>query len=133
MGDWGNPLKRKQPKPEKEPKPKKEEELPLFKKEKLTLPKSEAKKVLGVSGSVSQLEVAWVQRWLDQTIRERSYPPQLSGDDAYGLICAFLTPSDSLQLLKQIREDYEKQKTSETPPPNPFGFLDGLSESPPFP
>lgn len=133
MADWGNPIKRKQPKPEKEQKPKKEEELPLFKKEKLRLTRSETKKVLAVSGPVGHSDVAWTQRWLDQIIRERSYPPHLSGEDAYALICSFLTPSDSLQLLTQIRADYEKQKPSDVPPPNPFGFLDALSESPPFP
>ena len=127
MADWGNPLKSKQPKPKKE-KPTKDDELPLFKKEKLRLTRSEAKKVLGVSGQLSQYDVAWAQRWLDQKIRERSYPPHLSGDDAYGLICSFLTPADSLHLLTQIRDDYEKQKQNEVLPMNPFSFLEGLSE-----
>ena len=133
MSDWGNPIRKKQPKAQKPPKVVIEKELPLFKKEALKITRAEAKKVLGVSGLMSHNDTAWVERWLSQKIAERSYPPQLCGPDAYGLICAFLNQDDSLRLLDEIRADYARQKPSDAPPLNPFGFLEGLPEvSQPF-
>ncbi len=108
MSEWGNPLRKKQPKAEKVEKIKKEKEIPLFKKEKLTLPKTEAKKILGASGNLSYSQIAWTQRWLDQRVRERSLPPQLAGSDAMGSLTTFLSPSDALSLLDDIRRDYQK-------------------------
>jgi hypothetical protein len=108
MSDWGNPLRKKQPKAEKPKAEKPEKEIQKFKKEKLTLPKTEAKKILAVSGNLSYSQIAWAQRWLDQRVRERSLPPQLAGSDAMGYLTSFLCPSDALALLDDIRRDYQK-------------------------
>lgn len=83
-------------------------ELPLFKPEKLTLTKSEARKVLHHSGELSHSQIAWTQRWLVQRIRERSLPPQLAGADAFGQILRFLSPNDALALFDDVRNDFAR-------------------------
>ena len=101
MSEWGNPLKPKKAK-------KDEKELALFKQEKLILTKSEAKKVLGSSQDLSRFQIAWTQRWLDQRVRERSLPPQLSGADAFGSMSVFLPPHEVIHLLDEIRADFQR-------------------------
>ena len=126
MSEWGNPLKKKQPKAEKPPKEVKEKVLPKFKQEKLTLTKSEARKILNHSPTLQQ--TAWTQRWLEQVIRERTLPPQLAGADAYGQMLLFLNPEDALALLEQIRADFAKTLPLEAKKPDEFAFLRGLGE-----
>jgi len=103
MSDWGNPLK---PKKGKDTKKVVETELPLFKREKLSLSKSEAKKVLNMSVDLGFHQIEWVQRWLEQRVRERCLPPQLSGANAFASIALFLSPPDVISLLDDIRRDF---------------------------
>jgi hypothetical protein len=88
--------------------------LPLFKAEKLTLTKSEARKVLHTKVELGQPQIRWCQNWLTQRIRERCLPPQLAGGDAFSQIVLFLSPSDASALFSDIRADFEK-----TLPPKP--------------
>jgi len=125
MSEWGNPLRKKQPKAEKAPKEVKEKVLPKFKAEKLTLTKSEARKILNHSPTLQQ--TAWTQRWLEQVIRERTLPPQLAGADAYGQMMLFLNPEDALKLLEQIRADFARTLPLEAKK-DEFEFLRGLGE-----
>lgn len=122
MGDWGNPLRAKQPKAAKPQA--KQTKVAKFKPEPLTLTKSEAKKFL--NHSPSRLQTAWCQRWLQQLIRERTLPPQLAGSDGYGQFCSFLSPDDTLKILAQLRADFEKTLPLETQ--GEFDFLRGLGE-----
>ena len=87
---------------------KNEKQLALFKKVKLFLTKSEAKKVLNSSLNLSYHQIEWVQRWLEQRVRERCLPPQLSGADAFSCIGLFLDPRDAISLLEEIRSDFQK-------------------------
>lgn len=102
-------------------------ELECFKPLKLTLPRSEAKKILAHSGNLSVSQILWTQMWLEQRIRERSLPPQLSKEDAFAQIASFLCPQDALRLLEDVRSDFLR-----TQPPLPseqkedLGFLDCL-------
>ena len=115
---WASPLK-----PEKEPK-KPQQDIPTFKKEKLRLPKSEAKKLLDYSANLHQTE--WTQRWLQQLVRERSLPPQLVGDDAYGQLNRFLAPSDVLQVLESLRADFKRTLPIEPKKEKDLDFLEGI-------
>jgi hypothetical protein len=125
MSEWGNPLRKKQPKAEKPPKEPKE--LTKFKQDKPTLTKSEAKKILDHSPSLQQ--IWWAQRWLEQAIRERTLPPSLAGKDAFGQISLFLAPDDALKLLTDIRKDFQRTLPLEqTQSKNDFAFLRGLGE-----
>lgn len=126
MSEWGNPLRKKQPKAEKPVKPSKPEKVEKFKPEKLTLPRGEAKKYLNRTPSLAQ--TAWCQRWLQQLIRERTLPPQLAGADGYGSLCAFLSPEDCLEVLEHLRADFEKTLPLEEKKSDEFDFLRGLGE-----
>ena len=129
MNSWANPLKSKKVKKEKEEKPTKEKELPKFKADKLTLTKSEAKKILNLEHQTpSSQQTAWVQRWLEQLIRERTLPPQLAGADAYGQLCQFLTPEDVLDVLLRVRSDFGKTLQTDKRQGDEFDFLRGLGE-----
>jgi hypothetical protein len=100
--NWSNPLVGKSQK-------KKEESvLPLFPKEKLSLTKSEAKKILDYSEELGHHQIGWTQRWLEQRIRERSLPPQLSGANAFSSMRTFLSPPDMIALLEEIRAEFRK-------------------------
>lgn len=123
---WGNPLK-----------PKKEggstkKTLPnidveeKFKPEKLTLTKTEAKKILDCKKTLTYHQTEWVQNYMMTVIRERSYPPQLAGCDAYGQIMRFLNPNDALLLLQTIRADYAKIQPIEKEDDNDFAALHSL-------
>ena len=135
MGDsWGSPLK---PKKEKEVKatpsnsvPKGRhssvgtyKELTKFPKTKLLLPKSEAKKLLDYPKcSLSQTE--WTQRWLQQKIQERSLPPQIVGADSYGKLSLFLSASDCLSFLTELRQDFLKTLPKEEQTKLDFSYLE---------
>jgi hypothetical protein len=132
---WGSPLKPPKPPKQTAEKPKKPEKPPpTFKPEKLSLTKAEAKKVLYHSGELSVGQIAWVQRWLEQKVRERSLPPQLAKGDAHAQILAFLEPSDASALLEDIRRDFG-MTLYDLPPPrdDDFGFLLGLAECVAYP
>jgi hypothetical protein len=98
---WVSPLSSRKPKPlSSTPE--------VFKVEKPTLPKAEAKKILHHSGDLSLSQVLWTQRWLEQKICERSLPPQFARADAFGQIAMFLSPPSALSLLNEIRADFQK-------------------------
>jgi hypothetical protein len=105
---WGSPLKPKKGK-EKEEKP---TELPKFKPQVINLPKSEAQKIVGVSG-LSVQEVVWVQQWLETRLAEKSYPRSFAGKDAFGQIQLFLSPADSSKLLSEIRASFPRKSLTE--------------------
>jgi len=96
---------------------------PLFKAEKLTLPRSEAKKILRYAGTLSLSQTAWTQRWLEQRVREQSLPPQLARDDAFAQILSFLSPQNAAAMLAEIRADFQRTLPVETPEVDEFAFL----------
>ena len=126
MGDWCSPLRKKKVKEEVvKAGVSSSKDIPLFKQEKLTLSKGEARKFLDYSPSLQQ--TAWCQRWLEQMIRERSLPPQIAGADGYGYFCSFLNPEDALKVLETLRADFQKVVPLE--PKGDFDFLTCLPES----
>lgn len=103
---WVSPLKPRKPSNPVKEKP--EKIVPAFKPEKLSLPKSEAKKILAYSGNLSHSQILWTQRWLEQKTRERSLPPQFAKEDAFGQIVAFLAPGSANALFCEIRADFQR-------------------------
>lgn len=121
---WASPLKPKKEKKEsshKQSPP--NEELEKFKKPKLTLTKSEAKKILDYKKDLAYRQIEWVQNWLQTVISERSLPPQLAGEDAYAQIMLFLNPLDALALLKKIREEFLRTVPPEEREKDDYAFL----------
>ena len=107
---WGSPLKPKREKVKvlssSPPTKEKEKILEKFKPIKMTMTKSEAKKLLDYKKDLAVQQILWVQNWMETLIRERSLPPQLAGADGYSQLCLFLNPADALNVLKQIRDDF---------------------------
>jgi hypothetical protein len=126
---WGSPLK-----PKKEvkvlssspPTIAKEKMIEKFKPIKMTMTKSEAKKILDYKKDLAVQQILWVQNWLETLIRERSLPPQLSGSDGYSQLLLFLNPLDALSVLKQIREDFGKMIPLEEKEVDDYSFLSSL-------
>jgi hypothetical protein len=102
-------------------------ELALFKPDKLTLTRGEAKKVLFQKGNLSHSNILWTQNWLNQKIRERCLPPQMSGADAFAQILRFLTPHDASALLEQIRGDFARAFPQLGEVEDDFSFLAQLA------
>ena len=126
---WGSPLK---PKKEKKvlssspPTKEKEKTLEKFKPIKLSMTKSEAKKILDYKKDLAIQQILWVQNWMETLIRERSLPPQLAGADGYSQLCLFLNPTDAMNVLKQIRDDFAKVLPLEEKPLDDYSFLSSL-------
>jgi hypothetical protein len=127
---WGSPLK---PKKEKvkvlsssPPTKEKEKMVEKFKPIKLSMTKSEAKKILDYKKDLAVQQILWVQNWLETLIRERSLPPQLAGADGYSQLMLFLNPLDALSVLKQIREDFAKTVPPEKKEADDYSYLSSL-------
>jgi hypothetical protein len=128
---WGSPLKPKREKVVKvisssQPTKEKENVLEKFKPIKLSMTKSEAKKILDYKKDLAVQQILWVQNWMETLIRERSLPPQLAGADCYSQLCLFLTPPDALNVLKAIRSDFEKVRPVEEKPVDDYSYLNSL-------
>ncbi len=103
--NYGSPLTKDQ----KKQKTVIEEEtlLEKFKPEKPFINKSNARQLVGEALDSGQL--LWLQRWLEQLVRERSYPPQIAGKEPYHALTQFLTPKDCLEVLEQLRAEFQRQ------------------------
>jgi hypothetical protein len=107
-----------------------EKELEKFKPERPLMSKSNARQLTGVTCDNQQ--ILWVQRWMEQLVRERSLPPQLAGKEPFSALLQFLAPSDVLKILETLRVEFqtrfpfstEKEKEEEE-----FDFLLGLGET----
>jgi hypothetical protein len=99
---WSSPLK--EPKKTKSSvQSEKPAELEKFPVVKCKIKSSTAKKTLGVGGvPVAQ----WLERWIEQFVRESSLPPQLLSNDFLNQLTRLLAPKDALNVLERIRSDY---------------------------
>ena len=93
-------MNRKQKKVEVEPL------LEKFKPEKARLSKSSAKALVDYKGELTKEAIQWIQRWMEQLVRERSLPPQLSGKEAYSALLQFLESADALSVLERLRLEF---------------------------
>lgn len=100
--NWNNPLK-----PSRKKDDPLTEELKLFKKPKCVISKSTVRKVTESTHS-NKDECIWLERWIEQLIRERSYPPQLKSDDFYSLLSKYFDTTVILEILQLVRNDYKK-------------------------
>jgi len=108
--EWTSPLKK--PKKTKEEKDKED-----FKKVKCVIPAATVKKVTGIT-AVDDVQCRWMERWVDQLVRENSYPPQLRGADFYSLLGSYFNGDTALAILERARGDFARafpltQKTNE--------------------
>jgi hypothetical protein len=83
------------------------EQKALFKKDKPLMSKGQLKKIVSVK-NVDATGCYWFDRWIDQLVRERSYPPQLKSDDFYSLLGRYFEGRVILEILEKARIDYRR-------------------------
>ena len=76
-----------------------------FKKDKPLTSKGQLKRIVSVK-YVDTTGCFWFDRWIDQLVRERSYPPQLKSDDFYSLLGRYFTGTVILEILEKARAEY---------------------------
>lgn len=101
-----------------------EEELKKFKKSKPIVSKAAVKRITGVS-NVDAAGCFWLDTWIEQLVRERSYPPQLKSDDFYSLLGRYFAPDTILEVLEKARTDYRRAfpLADPTPPDDDLRWL----------
>jgi hypothetical protein len=82
------------------------DEIETFKKQKCRISKAAVKKI--TAQTVSQASCEWLERWLDQFVRENGFPPQLVSDDYYSLLTTYFPIATATQYVERIRTDYER-------------------------
>jgi hypothetical protein len=83
------------------------EQRALFKKDKPLMSKGQLKRIVGVK-NVDTTGCYWFDRWVEQLVRERSYPPQLKSDDFYSLLGRYFEGRVILEILEKARGDYRR-------------------------
>jgi hypothetical protein len=121
---WSSPLKEKKPtKAEVEAK-----EKPL-KKKKCPIKVGTAKAICDpeVKRDVGRDVCEWCERWIEQLVRERSFPPQMVSDDFLPMLSKLLPNDEALAILSQLRADFKRhfpRKESE----DDLAWLTGIVE-----
>ena len=104
--NWESPIKTKKSVKEAPPPPTREEAeakiKKMFKKPKCCISASQTKKVLA-SPHADTLICEWLERWIDDLVRSRSYPPQLRSNDFYSLLPTYFEPMTVLKILEEVR------------------------------
>jgi hypothetical protein len=90
-----------------EAKEKAKEQALLFKKSRPVLSKASVKRVVLVK-NVDEAGCYWLENWIEQLVRERSYPPQLKSDDFYSLLGRYFDAPTILSVLERARADYRR-------------------------
>jgi len=83
------------------------EELKPFKKEKPLTSKGQLKRITGVK-NVDSEGCRWFDRWVEQLVREHSYPPQLKSDDFYSLLGHYFDGKKIIDILEHARMDFRR-------------------------
>lgn len=96
--DWSNPIKKRK---------KADDPLKDFKKKRPSLSNASVKRVCAVKTS-DTASCRWLQNWIDQFVRENSYPPQLVSDDFYSLLSHYFEPKKIVDILERVRRDYRR-------------------------
>lgn len=85
----------------------KEDPLKDFKKKRPLLSNASLKRICSVKTS-DTASCYWLQQWIDQFVRENSYPPQLVSDDFYSLLSHYFEPKKIVDILERVRRDYRR-------------------------
>lgn len=83
------------------------EELKKFKKAKPLISRGALKRITGVK-NVDRAGCYWFDEWINQLVRERSYPPQLKSDDFYSLLGKYFDGKTILEILEKARREFRQ-------------------------
>jgi hypothetical protein len=119
---WGSPFGKDHKKPkETTPKEEKPKKIPR-------LTKTDVRMLLDCSaGSINDPLLCWVERWMTQLMRERSFPPHLCRAGGYQYLLDFLGDG-ATEVLNAIRRDHYGSgiQQREDADGDEFGFLMGV-------
>lgn len=96
---WSAPIRQK--------KEKKEDPLKDFKKQRPLLSNASVKRICLARHSDKE-SCYWLERWIQQFVRECSYPPQLISDDFYSLLSRYFEAKKIVEILEKVRIDYKR-------------------------
>lgn len=96
---WSAPIRQK--------KEKKEDPLKDFKKQRPLLSNASVKRICLARHSDKE-SCYWLERWIQQFVRECSYPPQLISDDFYSLLNRYFEGKRIIEILEKVRYDYRR-------------------------
>lgn len=94
---WSAPIAKKE----------KKEPLKDFKKQRPLLSNASVKRICLARHSDKE-SCYWLERWIQQFVRECSYPPQLISDDFYSLLNRYFEGKRILEILEKVRYDYKR-------------------------
>lgn len=124
---WESPIKQKK----KDKITPLQEELKKFKKPKCLISKSSAKQIVGAK-AVDSAGCFWLERWIEQLVRERSYPPQLKSDDFFSLLSRYFENKVALEILEKVRKEYRHAFSLTEPPEDDLSWLVGVLKADPM-
>ena len=78
-----------------------------FKKIRPVISKSSVKRIALVKHS-DEAGCYWLENWIDQLIRNNSYPPQLKSDEFDSLLRHYFDTKTALSILEKVRADYRR-------------------------
>lgn len=97
--NFSSPLKKRRTKVD--------DSLKDFKKKRPLLSNASVKRICSVKTSDTAC-CQWLQNWIEQLVRERSYPPQLVSDDFYSLLSRYFDSKVIIEILEKVRYDYRR-------------------------
>lgn len=127
--NYGSPLT-KDKKKQKAPKPEEPKEETFAKKAPCKIKNTGGRTLVESSSKLTPTQCEWIERWLDQFIRERCLPPQILGTDPLGMLTMYLTNKDALEAIERIRRDFVQSFPQGAKEPDDFQFLLGVVENP---
>jgi len=126
---WSSPLSQRKPSKKDEEEAKKLETNP-FKKKKSPVSVATAKALCDPDEKreIGRDVCEWCERWIEQLVRNNSYPIQMISNDFQPLLSKMLEASKAMAILTQLRADY-KQAFPKTDGDDDLAWLPGLVES----
>jgi hypothetical protein len=125
---WESPLKKTQKKEKDDPI---QQELKKFKKPKCLISKSSAKHIVCVK-TIDSAGCFWLERWIEQLVRECSYPPQLKSDDFFSLLNRYFETKVVLDILNKVRKEYRQAFSLTEPPEDDLSWLSDVIKGDPM-
>lgn len=78
-----------------------------FKRVRPVISKASVKRIVLVKNA-DEAGCYWLENWIDQLIRNNSYPPQLKSDEFDSLLRHYFDTNTTLSVLESVRADYRR-------------------------
>lgn len=71
-------------------------------------------------------DIPWIERWIEDLCRTRSYPLQLICSDFISRLGGLLEAQESVRILEKLRSDYKQAHPFAQPPQDDYSFLETI-------